>query len=57
MIDLHTHTIFSDGVLIPAELARRAADGDEKAKVELIQRVRAVAPAPSPEPADPANAA
>ncbi len=25
MIDLHTHTVFSDGVLIPAELARRAA--------------------------------
>jgi len=25
MIDLHTHTTFSDGVLIPAELARRAA--------------------------------
>ena len=24
MIDLHTHTVFSDGVLIPAELARRA---------------------------------
>jgi putative hydrolase len=24
MIDLHTHTTFSDGVLIPAELARRA---------------------------------
>ncbi|MEZ4549059.1 MAG: histidinol phosphate phosphatase domain-containing protein [Desulfobacterales bacterium] len=24
MIDLHTHTIFSDEVLIPAELARRA---------------------------------
>ena len=24
MIDLHTHTIFSDGVLVPAELARRA---------------------------------
>ncbi|MDC0335377.1 histidinol phosphate phosphatase domain-containing protein [Pseudodesulfovibrio sp.] len=24
MIDLHTHTIFSDGELIPAELARRA---------------------------------
>jgi histidinol phosphatase-like PHP family hydrolase len=24
MIDLHTHTIYSDGVLIPAELARRA---------------------------------
>ncbi len=25
MIDLHTHTIFSDGDLIPAELVRRAA--------------------------------
>jgi histidinol phosphatase-like PHP family hydrolase len=25
MIDLHTHSIFSDGVLIPAELVRRAA--------------------------------
>ncbi len=25
MIDLHTHTIFSDGDLIPAELSRRAA--------------------------------
>ena len=24
MIDLHTHTIFSDGALVPAELARRA---------------------------------
>ena len=24
MIDLHTHSIFSDGVLIPSELARRA---------------------------------
>ncbi len=24
MIDLHTHTVFSDGVLIPAEFARRA---------------------------------
>ncbi len=24
MIDLHTHTVFSDGSLIPAELARRA---------------------------------
>ncbi|MFO8049943.1 MAG: histidinol phosphate phosphatase domain-containing protein [Desulfosudaceae bacterium] len=24
MIDLHTHTIFSDGVLVPSELARRA---------------------------------
>jgi histidinol phosphatase-like PHP family hydrolase len=24
MIDLHTHTVFSDGVLIPAELVRRA---------------------------------
>ena len=26
MIDLHTHTIFSDGVLIPSELIRRAAE-------------------------------
>jgi histidinol phosphatase-like PHP family hydrolase len=25
MIDLHTHTVFSDGELIPVELARRAA--------------------------------
>ncbi len=25
MIDLHTHTIFSDGVLVPSELIRRAA--------------------------------
>ena len=24
MIDLHTHTVYSDGGLIPAELARRA---------------------------------
>jgi len=24
MIDLHTHTIFSDGALIPSELVRRA---------------------------------
>lgn len=24
MIDLHTHTLFSDGVLVPSELARRA---------------------------------
>ena len=24
--DLHTHTIFSDGELIPAELVRRASD-------------------------------
>ena len=26
MIDLHSHTVFSDGVLIPSELARRAED-------------------------------
>ncbi len=26
MIDLHTHTIFSDGELVPAELARRAEE-------------------------------
>jgi putative hydrolase len=25
MIDLHTHTLFSDGVLVPSELIRRAA--------------------------------
>ncbi len=25
MIDLHTHTLFSDGALLPSELARRAA--------------------------------
>ncbi len=31
MIDLHTHTIFSDGVLVPAELARRAQALDYKA--------------------------
>lgn len=31
MIDLHTHTTFSDGVLIPAELARRAAKAGYKA--------------------------
>ena len=24
MIDLHTHSLFSDGVLLPAELVRRA---------------------------------
>ncbi|MBG0789626.1 MAG: histidinol phosphate phosphatase domain-containing protein [Desulfovibrionaceae bacterium] len=31
MIDLHTHTIFSDGVLIPAELVRRAEVAGYKA--------------------------
>jgi histidinol phosphatase-like PHP family hydrolase len=31
MIDLHTHTIFSDGVLVPAELARRAQALDYQA--------------------------
>ncbi len=31
MIDLHTHTVFSDGVLIPAELIRRAAFAGYKA--------------------------
>lgn len=31
MIDLHSHTTFSDGVLIPAELARRAAAAGYKA--------------------------
>jgi len=27
MIDLHSHTVFSDGVLIPSEMARRAEHG------------------------------
>ena len=31
MIDLHTHTIFSDGVLIPSELVRRAENAGLKA--------------------------
>ena len=31
MIDLHTHSIFSDGALIPAELARRAQDNGYEA--------------------------
>jgi histidinol phosphatase-like PHP family hydrolase len=31
MIDLHTHTTFSDGVLIPSELARRAAKAGYRA--------------------------
>jgi len=31
MIDLHTHTTFSDGCLIPAELARRAAKAGYRA--------------------------
>ncbi|MDY6824772.1 MAG: histidinol phosphate phosphatase domain-containing protein [Thermodesulfobacteriota bacterium] len=31
MIDLHTHSIFSDGVLIPSELARRAEVAGVKA--------------------------
>jgi len=31
MIDLHTHTVFSDGELIPAELVRRAAARGYKA--------------------------
>ena len=30
MIDLHTHTILSDGVLIPSELARRAEENGYK---------------------------
>ncbi len=31
MIDLHTHTFFSDGELVPAELVRRAAHAGYKA--------------------------
>ena len=53
MIDLHTHTVFSDGELIPAELARRAkvagyralaiTDHADASNLELIlMHVRAV---------------
>ncbi|HDZ62210.1 MAG TPA: histidinol phosphate phosphatase domain-containing protein, partial [Nitrospirae bacterium] len=31
MIDLHTHSLFSDGVLLPSELIRRAYDKGYKA--------------------------
>ena len=31
MIDLHTHSLFSDGVLLPSELVRRAYDKGYKA--------------------------
>ena len=31
MIDLHTHTVLSDGALIPAELVRRAEISGYKA--------------------------
>jgi len=31
MIDLHTHSLFSDGELIPAELTRRAAQAGYRA--------------------------
>ncbi len=31
MIDLHTHTVFSDGVLIPSELVRRAENAGYRA--------------------------
>ncbi|MBU1084441.1 MAG: histidinol phosphate phosphatase domain-containing protein, partial [Candidatus Omnitrophica bacterium] len=31
MIDLHTHTLLSDGVLLPSELARRAEVAGYKA--------------------------
>ena len=40
-----------------AKLARRAAAGDEGALVELTQRIKALAPVPTPAPADPANVA
>ena len=54
MIDLHSHTIFSDGVLIPAELARRAEHrgltaiamtdhGDFSNMDFIIPRIRALA--------------
>ena len=31
MIDLHTHSLLSDGLLLPAELARRAEEADYRA--------------------------
>ena len=31
MIDLHTHTLFSDGILLPSELVRRAYSAGYKA--------------------------
>ncbi len=54
LIDLHTHTVFSDGVLIPAELARRAQvagltamamtdHGDHSNMDFIIPRIRNVA--------------
>lgn len=54
MIDLHTHSIFSDGELIPAELSRRAAvlgyralamtdHGDMSNLDFIIPRIRSVA--------------
>ena len=53
MIDLHTHTFFSDGELGPAELVRRAAvagyralaitdHADQSNIVALLQRLRPV---------------
>ncbi len=54
MIDLHTHSIFSDGVLIPAELVRRAefaglkaiaiTDHGDSSNIDfIIPRIAAVA--------------
>lgn len=54
MIDLHVHTLFSDGELIPSELARRAAvkgyravaitDHADQSNIDfIIQRIGAVA--------------
>jgi putative hydrolase len=56
MIDFHTHTFASDGVLVPSELIRRALaagyvaigitdHGDESNMEELLRRVRTAAEA------------
>ena len=39
MIDLHTHTVFSDGALIPAELVRRARVKGYEAIARVLQDV------------------
>ena len=39
-----------------ASLARRAAEGDDEAKTELIRRIESLMPV-APKPVDPANAA
>ncbi|MBU2549094.1 MAG: histidinol phosphate phosphatase domain-containing protein [Proteobacteria bacterium] len=59
MIDLHTHTLFSDGVLLPSELARRAevkgyrfiglADHVDASNIDwVVPRIAAAAAANNP---------